>query len=116
EADARVELRDERVHLCRIRHVVTRDEEVARVEAETQPGVAVEALEERVQLVERAPDRPACARGVLHQEPRVAFAAFEDLRERLARAVETAVESGAEMRADVEDDAVRADRARRVDR
>ena len=37
-------------------------------------------------------------------------------RERAARAVEPGLEAGAEVRADVEDDAVGLDRARRVDR
>jgi hypothetical protein len=92
------------------------DVEVTRVEADAEPRVPVEPLEQGRQLVERAADRAPGARGVLHQEPRVARAALEDLRHRGHDAVESLVEAGAEMRADVEDDRVGLDRARDVDR
>ena len=87
---------------------------MARVEADPEPGVAVEPVEERDELVERAADRPARAGGVLHQEPRCR-AALEDLAHRGADAVDPGVEAGAEVGADVEDDGVRVDRAGDVD-
>ena len=98
----------------RIGDVVARGVEVARVEADPEPRMPVEPVEQRLQLLERAADRAAGAGRVLDQQPRVAVAALEDLRERAARCASSpASKPGAEMRADVEDDAVGADRARR---
>src|SRR3954468_11966245 len=70
----------------------------------------VEAIEQRLQLVERPADRAAGAGRVLDQKPRVAVAALEDLRERAAGAGERGPEPCAQVGADVEDDAVGADR------
>ena len=88
---------------------------MARVEADAEPRMAVEPLDQRRELVERAADRGARAGRVLHQQPRVALAALEDPLERRDRPLEPGLEAGAEVRADVEDDAVGLDRARRVD-
>ena len=88
---------------------------MARVEADAQPRVAVEPLDKRHELVDRAPDRGAGAGRVLDQQPGVAVAALEDLGQRRDRAVEAGLETRPEVRADVEDDPVRADRGRRVD-
>ena len=115
EPDARVEIRHERVDRGRVGDVVARHVEVARVEADAEARVVFQTLEEDVQLFERAADRPACARRVLHQQPGVALAALQDAGECGARPLETRLEAGAEVRADVEDDAVRLDRARSVD-
>ena len=52
--------------------VVAGGVEVARVEADAEPRMAVEPLEQRLQLLERAADRAAGAGRVLHQQPRVA--------------------------------------------
>ena len=71
----------------------------------------VEALVDRRELVDRAADRAAGAGRVLHQEPRRVGAELEHLLHRRQHALEAGFEPAAEMRADVEDDAVRADRA-----
>ncbi len=112
---ARVELANELVDLRADPHVVARGVQVARVEADPEPRVSVEPVDQRRQLLERAADRAAGAGRVLDQQPRIALAALEDLRQRAARAVEPGSKPGAEMRADVEDDAVGVDRARGID-
>src|SRR5437764_4515369 len=89
---------------------------MARVEADAETLVAVERVEDRCQLVERAPDRSTGARGVLHQQPRSLAAPVEHLRQRRHGATEPDVEAGTEVRTDVEDHRLRVDRARGVDR
>ena len=61
-------------------HVVARGEQVAGVQAQAEPLVAAGRVDQRGQLGERAPERPARARGVL-QVQRAALG----LGERLAR-------------------------------
>ncbi len=78
--------------------------------------MSAEAVEQRLQLTERAPDRPARAGRVLHAQPRVAHRPREHLLEGVDGSVEPGLEAGAEMRADVEDHGVRTDRLRRVER
>src|SRR6266404_403485 len=77
--------------------------------------MSVQPVEQRLQLLERTADRPAGAGRVLDQKPRVAVAALKDLRQCAARAVQPGSEAGSEMRADVEDDTVGADRAPSID-
>src|SRR3954454_3247250 len=114
-AHAAVDLRDELVDAAGLGDLVARGMEVAGVETHTEPRVAVEAVEQHLELLERAPDRGSRAGRVLHAEPRVSLATVEDLRERGACTDEPRVESGAKMRADMKDDRVRADRTRGVD-
>src|SRR5664280_1183850 len=105
EADQALELINERVELGSLGHVPARDVEMARVEADAEPLVAVEAFAQSRQLLERAPHRTAAAGGVLHQEPRRVARVLEDLLHRAGHALERALEAAAVMRADVEDDA-----------
>ena len=90
QADARVELTDELVDLLGIADVVARRIEVARVEAQPEPRVAAEPVEQRVQLLERASDRATGSGRVLDQEPGIAVAALEDLRKSAGRPVRPA--------------------------
>ena len=69
EADAAVHLRYDLVEPGRVGHVVARDPQVARVEADAEPRVPVEPVDEDRELVEGAPDRAARAGGVLEAEP-----------------------------------------------
>ena len=78
--------------------------------------MAVEPLVERRELLDRAADRAARAGGVLHQQPRRVVRELEHLLHRRQHARHARLEAGAEMRADVEDDAVGSDRARDLHR
>ena len=89
---------------------------MARVEAEAELRGPAEAVHDRDELVERAADRPAGAGGVLEKEPGRVGARRERALERRHRPGETGVEPGAEMRADVENDAVGLDRGGDADR
>ena len=89
---------------------------MARVETDSEAGVAVEPLPEGRELLERAADRAAGARRVLHQQPRLVRAELEHLLHRGQDALEARLEAGAEMGADVEHDPVRADPARHLHR
>ena len=68
------------------------------------------------ELVDRTSDRPACARGVLQQQPRRVRAELESLLQRRHAPFHADLHARAEVRADVEDDAVRVDRARDLHR
>ena len=68
------------------------------------------------ELLDRAADRPPGAGGVLHQQPGLVRGELEHLLHRGHDAFEPMLEAGAEMRADVEDDGVGADRARDLHR
>ena len=116
EPDALVDLAEGRVDGVRVGHVDARDPEVARVEAEPELRVAVKAVEERGELVDRTADRAAGPGRVLEQEPRRALTGGERLFERRCRVLEAGLETGAEVGADVEDDAVGLDRAGDADR
>jgi hypothetical protein len=116
EPDLCVELSEDRVERLAVGDVAAGDEEVAGIEADAEPGVAAEPVEDRRQLLDRAADRAARAGGVLHQKPRRVGAALEQLRHRRQDALQPRLEAGAEVGADVEDDAVRVDRARDVHR
>src|SRR5580765_2307493 len=88
---------------------------MAGIEADTEPFVAPDSVHDQHELVERASDRSAGAGRVLDQGPRPFVAALEHLLDRRHRPVEADVETGAEMRADVEDDPIRLDRTGCVD-
>ena len=115
EPDPRPHLLQHRRHLLRLADVDAGDEEVAGVEADAEALVAVESGDDRRQLLERAADRTAGAGRVLEQEPGRVRAVLEHLAQSGHAALEPGVEARPEVRADVEDDAVRLDRARRVD-
>src|SRR5262245_8224232 len=84
---------------------------MARVEANAEPRMAGERLVERGQLLEGATDRAARAGRVLHAQPRRLVAPFERLGEGGDDALQRGIEATAQMRADVEDDRLGADRA-----
>src|SRR6266540_4088597 len=85
------------------------------VETDAESLVSLERVEDDGELFDRAPDRSPGARRVLHQQPRSFVAPVEDLCERRDDTIEARLETGAEMRAHVEDDGVRLDRACRID-
>ena len=68
-------------------------------------------VEERGELVDRASDRPAGAGGVLQQQPGRVRAELESFLQRRHAPFHADFDARAEMRADVEDDAVGVDRA-----
>ena len=112
-----VDLVEQRVERRRVGDVDAGDVEVARVEADAEPRVPVEPLVERRELLDRAADRAAGAGRVLHQEPRRRRSrARAPAPSRAATRSSPRSKPGAEMRADVEDDAVGADRARDLHR
>jgi hypothetical protein len=115
ESDPRVQLGDDRVQRGSVGHVAARHVQVARVQADAEPRVGVEALVQKRELVDRASDRPAGAGGVLHQQPGRVRAAVEHVPHRRLDALDAGFEPGAEVRADMEDDAVGLDRAGDVD-
>src|SRR5207249_1528232 len=92
-------------------HAHTGRPEVAGVETDAEPWVFAQPLVERGELLDRASDRAACSGRVLHQEPRLVGTELEHLLHRRQHALESRLESAAEMRADMEDDAVGADSA-----
>ena len=113
----RVDLLDERVDGGRVGHVVARGVEVARVEADAEPRVAVERAR-RASRARRSSGR-SCAPAPA--EFSISSHVSPSQRSRIcasaaARALEPGLEARAEVRADVEDDAVGLDRARGVDR
>ena len=104
EADRRVHLGDDRVERGAVGHVVAGGVQVARVEADAEPLVAVERVDELRELVDRAADRAAGAGRVLDQQPRVALAALRGSSSaRCTTRFMRGVEPAAEVRADVED-------------
>src|SRR5205823_8462556 len=111
EADPGVELVEARVELGRVGHVDAGHPEVAGVEADAEPRMPLEPLPDRRELRDRATDRPAGARRVLHQQPCLLGAELQHLLQRGNDALEPGLEAAAQVRAHVEDDAVRADGA-----
>src|SRR4051812_41146262 len=109
EADQVVELVEQIVDDLALRDVDARDEQMARVEADAEAPVPVARVKELRELVERAADRAARACGVLDQKPRRVGAELERVVDRRNGALHACLEPGAEVRADVEDDAVRVD-------
>src|SRR5205823_1280367 len=116
EADPLVDLGEHSVELLTLRHVVTGDIEMARVEAEPEALVCWQGFVESRELLDRAPDRSPGAGRVLHQQPGRLRATFERLAQCRHSALQTDVEAGALVRAHVEDDAVGLDRAGDVHR
>src|SRR5262245_3026806 len=115
EPDQPIEVVEEPVQDGGVGDVVAGRPEVARVEADAEPGMAVEPLDECRELLERATDRVAGAGRVLEKEPGRIRATLEHLFERRNRPVEPGLEAGAEVGADVEDDAVGLNRTAGVD-
>ena len=99
----------------RLGDVVAGRKQVTRVEADAEPLVAAGRVVDRGQLFQRAPDRVPGSRRVLHAEPRRLVGALERLGQRGHDALEAGLEAGAEVRADVEDDRLGADRGGGVD-
>ena len=89
---------------------------MARVEADAEARVPFEPVVDRRELLERAADRGAGPGGVLHQQPGRVGAALEAAPQRRDDPLEPRLEARAEMRADMEDDRLRVDPARDVDR
>ena len=87
---------------------------VAGVEAEAERSVTGERVEEGLQLGRRAAHRAAGAGGVLEQEPGSVAASLQQLAQHGHGALDARVEAGAQVRADVEDDSLGLDRARRL--
>ena len=115
EPDLFVHFLYDAVQLVSVGDVVARGVQVARVEADADARVAVEAVDERGELVDRAADRVARAGRVLDQQPGVVRAALEALLQCGHDAFQPLVEAGALVGADVEDHAFRADAAGDVD-
>jgi glutamyl-tRNA synthetase len=106
EPDRLGDLIDEPAEHDGIGDVVPARVEVAGVEADPEPRMAVEHVEQAGELGDRASDRGARPGAVLHQEPGVRARPLEDPREGGCRPVEPGVQSGAEVGADVEYDGV----------
>jgi hypothetical protein len=115
ESDQAVELVEQRIERGRVGHVVPGCPEMAGIEADAEASMAPQPVDERCQLLERATDRPAGTGGVLDQEPRLVGTALQHLLDRGSRTLQARLEAGPEVRTDVEDDAVRVDRAGCVD-
>src|SRR4051812_1516131 len=81
-------------------------EQVARVEADAEALVAARGVDERRELVERAAERSAGARGVLEVQ-RAAVALRQRLADDLARPRDRGLHAAGLRRAGVEDDAAR---------
>ena len=79
-------------------------------------GWRSDGVGERGELGDRPADRPACAGGVLHAEPEVVGRQLEELAQRGLDERDRFVEPEAEVRADVEDDRLGADRVRGLHR
>ena len=83
---------------------------MARVHANSEPRVPVQRVAERGELRNRAADGAARTRGVLEAEPEIVGRELEELAKCRGDGFHRVVESVAEVRADVEDDGVGADR------
>ena len=116
EPDRGVELLERGVERGGIGHVDAGGPPVAGVETDAEPRVAIRRVRERGELGDRPADRPACTGGVLHAEPEVVGRQLEELAKRGLDERDGFVEPEAEVRADVEDDRLGADRVRRLHR
>ena len=117
QPDDGVELVDHAAQPLRGPHVVARGEQVAGVQAHAEPLVAARQLDQRRELLERAPERPPGAGGVLEVQ-RAGLRLGERLRDRRRRALERRLHRAAALqsRARVQHDAVRAQRRARLQR
>ena len=116
EPDLAVELVEDGIERAHIGHVATGRVEMARVQTDPEARMPVEPVEDDGQLLDGPPDRVAGPGRVLHQQPRGLRAPVEHDPHRRDHPVEARVHPGAEMRPDVEHDAVGVDRAPNVDR
>src|SRR5215203_431457 len=116
EPDLPVELVEDRVERGRVGHVATRRVQVARVQTDTEARMPVEPIEDDGKLLDGPADRSTRPGRVLHQQPCRVRAPVEDDTQRRDHPVEARVHAGAEMRPDVEHDAVGIDRAPHVHR
>ena len=116
EPDRVVELAECRVERDGIGDVDAGDPPVARVEADPEPRVPLEGVEDRRQLGDRAAHRAARAGGVLQHEPEPVVRQLEQLAEHRDGAAEPLRHSRSEVRPQVEDDALRPDRRRSLER
>ena len=82
EPDRVVEVRERLVERVGVGDVDARDPPVARVEADPEPLVPVEAVEQRGELVDGTPDRAAGPCGVLEDEPEPLVGQLEQLAQR----------------------------------
>jgi hypothetical protein len=115
EADPFVDLVEEPIELIVIGDVVAGCVEVAGIEAEAEAWMSPEPVDDRRELVDGASDRSARAGRVLDEKVRLAGAPLERGLERCRHAIESAaLQPGAEMGSDMEDDAVRSDGTRRL--
>jgi len=78
EPDRLVDLGDELAERGAVADVVAGGVEMAGVEADPEPGMAVERIEQLRELGDRAADRASGAGGVLHQQPGVGARGLED--------------------------------------
>jgi hypothetical protein len=117
EPDSLVELEEDCVENGFVGDVDSGDPQVAGVEADAESGMTVEAVEDDRELGDGAAHRAARSGRVLEEDPRIrALTALERAAEGADDAIETTLEAGAQVRADVEDDPVRLDRAGDLDR
>ena len=116
EADPVVEVGEQCVKTTVVGDVDAGHEEVARVEADAEPFVAPERVEDERELVERAADRSAGAGRVLHRSHVRSLQRSSTCSIAGTARSRPVVQTGTEMRADVEDDAVRLDRTGGVHR
>ena len=114
EADAGVEILERRVERGGIRHVDTGSPPVTGVEAEAEPRVVIDCVRQGRELRDRAADRAAGARSVLHAEPEIVCRQLEELAERRLDERDCIVEADTEVRAHMEDHRLRADRVGRL--
>ncbi len=102
DSDPRLDLVEKAGDGRRVGHVDTGNPEVTAVEAESETRVAVEPVTDRDELVDRPADRSARARGVLEKKPGRVRGVIEGPPQRRHDAIESDVETGSQMRADVE--------------
>jgi len=103
EPDLAVEVGDGGVEHRVVGDVDARHVPVAGVEADPEAWVVVERGVNGAELVGRAPDRAARPGRVLHQQPEVVCRQLEQLAQGGDDLLEADLETGAEVRADVED-------------
>ena len=116
DADASVELLERALELHRVGDVHARRPPVTRVEAQPEARMPIDGIRDRCQFGDRAADRPACARRVLHAQPEIVGGQLEELLECGNDELDRLVEAQSEVRADVEDDGFGADRIGRLHR
>src|SRR4051812_14681238 len=109
EADDRVALVEHGAQALGCANVVARRQQVARVEAQSEPLVAAGELDHLRELLERASERAAGAGGVLELQL-AALGLVERLGDRRGSALERRVDRAALRRSGMQDDAVEPER------